>query len=112
MAHKTGKYLEELIAWIQRSIHEKALVIPNPSIEKLCEGLEPNREKIRRSIMFNGILEPPNLMCSEMMELRIKSQKLKWKLISILKNNNTLFMYRDFERLSLMNQLQKWQPQI
>lgn len=32
--------------------------IINPSIEKLCEGLKPNGEKVRRSVMFNGILEP------------------------------------------------------
>ncbi len=32
--------------------------IIDPSNEKLCEGLKPNGEKVRRSIMFNGILEP------------------------------------------------------
>ena len=32
MAHKTGKYLEKLIAWVQSSVHEKALVIPNEKV--------------------------------------------------------------------------------
>ena len=40
------------------SFFDLAWSIINPSIEKLCEGLEPNGEKVRRSIMFNGILEP------------------------------------------------------
>ncbi len=40
------------------SFFDLAWSIINPSIEKLCEGLKPNGEKVRRSIMFNGILEP------------------------------------------------------
>lgn len=40
------------------SFFDLAWSIINPSIEKLCEGLKPNGEKVRRSVMFNGILEP------------------------------------------------------
>jgi hypothetical protein len=40
------------------SFLDLAWSILNPSIEKLCEGLKPNGEKVRRSVMFNGILEP------------------------------------------------------
>jgi hypothetical protein len=40
------------------SFFDLAWSILNPSIEKLCEGLKPNGEKVRRSVMFNGILEP------------------------------------------------------
>lgn len=64
----------EILSQIQKDIKSKVLLdneekpigsfpdlahsIINPSIEKLCEGLKPNGEKERRSILFNGILEP------------------------------------------------------
>lgn len=40
------------------SFFDLAYSIINPSIEKLCEGLKPNGKKVRRSILFDGILEP------------------------------------------------------
>jgi len=40
------------------SFFDLATSIIIPSIEKLCESLKPNGEKARRSVLFNGTLNP------------------------------------------------------
>lgn len=50
MDHKSGKYLEDLVAWIQQSVHEKALVIPN---EKVLDIQTKKKRQIDISIRLS-----------------------------------------------------------
>ena len=35
MVHKSGKDFEDLITWIQQSVHEKAQIIPNEKVRDI-----------------------------------------------------------------------------